>query len=263
MTSKLEPLTPYYAAAREETELRKQLIPSVELGPETYSLITFAGALAAEPDVAVIAEHKRRSPSEGDIRPDSTVEETVAWYSEGGASAVSILTQERHFGGRLPHIAYARDTTTLPILRKDFISDPYQLYEAKAYGAHAALLIVAGLTDLQLRDLQREADAIELETLIEVHNEDELQRALAIDPKVVGVNNRNLSTLTVDIATADQLLPQIPDGIVTVAESGYSVRDPDHIRRLRALGADAVLMGTALMRQENPAEALRSWLAVE
>ncbi len=257
-----ERLYPYYEAALLEAEQREQLHPKETLElPQTMT--TFIGAITAGEEVAVIGEHKRRSPSEGDIRPNSTVEWTVAQYSKGGATAVSILTQGEHFGGSIHDLAYARDATAMPLLRKDFIGNAYQLHEARAYGAHAALLIVGGLSDGQLKRLYDEAVSIELECLVEVHDQAELERALEIEPEMIGVNNRNLSTLKVDLETARNLIPLIPDGPAKVAESGYSVRDPEHIRELREIGADAVLMGTALMREPAPAEALAAWLATE
>lgn len=257
-----ERLAPYYEAAREEAFQRSEAFPihTLEL-PE--SLISFTAAIASSADVAVIAEHKRRSPSEGDIRPDSTVAWTVAQYGKGGATAVSVLTQGKHFGGRMQDIDETRATTSMPILRKDFIDSEYQLHEARSYGADAALLIVGGLSDVRLARLYREAGLIGLDCLVEVHDQEELERALEIEPKLIGVNNRNLSTLQVNLDTARDLIPLVPDGIATVAESGYSVRNPDHIRELRELGADAVLMGTALMREDDPAEALASWLATD
>lgn len=255
-------LEPYYEAARREAEEREQMYPRETLDlPQ--QMTTFIGAITAGEEVAVIAEHKRRSPSEGDIRPDSTVEWTVAQYAKGGATAVSILTQGEHFGGSIHDLAYAREASPMPVLRKDFISDAYQLHEARAYGAQAALLIVGGLSDVQLKRLHDEAYSIELECLVEVHDQQELERALEIEPEMIGVNNRNLSTLKVDLETARDLIPLIPDGPAKVAESGYSVRDPEHIRELREIGVDAVLMGTALMREPAPAEALSAWLATE
>ncbi|HVI60635.1 MAG TPA: indole-3-glycerol-phosphate synthase, partial [Candidatus Saccharimonadales bacterium] len=207
-----ERLEPYYAAATREARQREEQFPLDTLQlPE--SLVTFAGAIANSPGVSVIAEHKRRSPSEGDIRPDSTVQSTVAQYSKGGATALSILTQGEHFGGRIQDIGYARETSALPILRKDFINDEYQLYEAKSHGADAALLIVGGLSDVELRRLYREAGRIELDCLVEVHDNVELLRALNIEPDLIGVNNRNLSTLKVDLETTRSLAKVIPEGI--------------------------------------------------
>ncbi len=256
-----ERLAPYYEAARAETQEHRLATSIIELDTTTRPQTGFREALTADSDVAVIAEHKRCSPSEGDIRPDSTVEWTVSQYRKGGAAALSILTQGQHFGGSIGDIEAASNAVDLPILRKDFIDSAYQLHEAKAYGAAAALLIVAGLSDRRLHELSQEARMISLECLVEVHDKTELKRALKVSPAIIGVNNRNLSTLKTDIRTAEKLIPKIPDDITTVAESGYSVRDPEHIRRLRELGADAVLMGTALMRQDNPAEALVNWLA--
>lgn len=264
----MERLVPYYEAAHIEAAERAKDFPleSLDLSGPTRSL---ADALESNPDIAVIAEHKRRSPSEGQIRPRSQVDDVVSQYHRGGATAVSVLTQGAHFGGRINDLASASQAAPLPVLRKDFISNEYQLHEAKAYGADAALLIVGGLSDPALKRLHKEAATIDLECLVEVHDAEELARALRIDPRLVGVNNRNLSTLKVDLSTADELIPQIPDGIITVAESGYELRDEDgvfsyeHIRRLRRLGADAVLMGTALMREADPARALSTWLSTE
>jgi indole-3-glycerol phosphate synthase len=149
----------------------------------------------------------------------------------------------------------------LPILRKDFIDDEYQLYQAKAYGADAVLLIAGGLDDRQLRNLQREASDIGLDCLVEVHDEPELHRALETAPKLLGINNRDLTTLEVDRETTRRLSDLVPEGIPIVAESGYDVKQPGHIIELEKLGVQAVLMGTALMRSDDPAKDLAEWLA--
>ncbi len=157
-------------------------------------------------------------------------------------------------------LTVAAEASSLPILRKDFISDEYQLYQARAYGAAAALLIVGGLEQNRLRSLQEEASDIGLECLVEVHDGEELDRAMDLYPAILGINNRNLVTMAVDLGTTRELIEQVPKGIPVVAESGYSVRDPQHIAELRELSVNGVLIGTALMREKEPAEALAAWL---
>ena len=261
-----ESLAVYYDASLAEAREMMAIEPLAELErviAERPALsIGFTEALVANPDVAVIAEHKRKSPSEGEIvSPDHDVQTTAQAYEAGGATAMSILTQGKHFGGSLEDIYDASQVVDMPIIRKDFIRDPYQLYQAKAYGAKAALLIVDGLDDKQLRELQREAANIDLDCLVEVHDEQELNRALETEPKLLGINNRNLSTLHTDLATFRDLSELVPAGIPLVAESGYRVTEPSHIAELRRLGATAVLIGTDLMRADKPAEALSNWLA--
>jgi indole-3-glycerol phosphate synthase len=185
---------------------------------------------------------------------------TVEQYQQGGAVAISVLTLETGFGGKLEDLAEARSAVDLPLLRKDFISTPYQLHEAKARGADAALLIVAGLSDADLLCLHEEANDIGLDALVEVHDEQELSRALEVNPRLIGINNRNLRTMEIDLGTTRNLVEKVPDGITVVAESGYDVRNPEHMRELRTLGVGAVLIGTALMREENPAEVLSDWM---
>ncbi len=260
-------LQPYYEAARLEAELRQQVMPIGKLetiGDEIdASRPSLVEAIEAAPDIAVIAEYKRRSPgNRGGVWLDSTVAWTAEQYRLGGAAALSILTQNQHFGGDVSDISTALNTTQLPILRKDFISTEYQLYEARARGAAAVLLIVAGLKDEQLNKLYYEASTIGLECLVEVHSEEELERAWKLEPEIIGANNRNLSTLQVDLGTAQELLPMIPGYVKTVAESGYDVNNEDHIRQLREF-SDGALIGTALMNEFDPAEALASWLATD
>jgi indole-3-glycerol phosphate synthase len=262
-----EQLASYYDAARQEAEARQETVPISRLeaigdaiGASRPSL---AEAIETAPDIAVIAEYKRRSPSEGGVWRDSTVAWTVEQYRHGGASALSIVTQNQDFGGKISDISEAFSSCQLPILRKDFISTEYQLHEARARGAAAVLLIVAGLENEQLNKLYYEAGTIDLECLVEVHSEDELERALELEPEIIGVNNRNLSNpKDVDTRIAHELIPMVPDDIITVAESGWDVHDQEHIRELRKL-SDAVLMGTALMREFDPASALANWLATD
>lgn len=259
-----EKLAPYYEAALEESQqhLKTQSLSTLEdIIAEQDKTSHFRRAIIESPDVAVIAEHKRKSPSGGEIRPGSSVRWTVEQYQLGGAVALSVLTQETHFGGSVEDIFEARQSSLLPILRKDFISNEYQLYQAKAYGADAALLIVGGLEAEKLIDLQNEAADINLDCLVEVHDRSELETALESQAGLIGINNRNLSTLETDLRTVEDLIEEVPEDIPVVAESGYSVKNPDHIAELRALKVDAILMGTALMREENPAQALKNWLS--
>jgi indole-3-glycerol phosphate synthase len=201
-------------------------------------------------DIKIIAEVKRESPSRGPIRPDLVVEDLVRDYSDGGASALSVLTEPVYFGGIMADVTQARLVSGLPILRKDFIIDPYQLLETKAAGASAVLFIAAILDRARLRSLLEEADRLELEALVEVHDRKELATVLELDARVIGINNRNLSTLEVDLEITRRLAPLVPDSKVLVSESGYSQRE--QIRETEAYGVDAVLVGEALVRDENP-----------
>jgi indole-3-glycerol phosphate synthase len=215
----------------------------------------FAGALA-RPGVNVIAEFKRRSPSRGLLRSDLTVEAATRAYEAAGAAALSILTEQDYFGGSLEDLKAARNASrSLPVLRKDFVVDAYQVWEARAAGADAVLLIVAALDDRELRALLAETHAARLVALVEVHDRSELDRALGAEARLVGVNNRNLKTLEVSLETALDLAPRIPDEVVAVAESG--IRQGGDVRRLRDAGYDAFLVGEHLMAAPDPGTALR------
>ena len=215
-------------------------------------------AALRRPGLSLIAEHKRRSPSAGVIRADVTLEDVVAAYERGGAAALSVLTEEASFGGSPDDLRRARATSGLPILRKDFIVDPFQVDEAAAIGADAILLIVAALRDEELRELHVRASERGLSALVEVHDSRELDRALAAGASIVGVNNRDLRTLEVDSDRAFQLLPGVPEGVITVAESGFST--PEQLVALRDGGVDAVLVGEALMRAGDIEKATRALL---
>ncbi|HEY3021768.1 MAG TPA: indole-3-glycerol phosphate synthase TrpC, partial [Solirubrobacteraceae bacterium] len=214
----------------------------------------FSEALA-RPGVSIIAEYKRRSPSAGTIREGSSVTDVVCAYERGGAAALSILTEPRHFGGSLDDLREARATTFLPILRKDFIVDAYQLYESAAAGADAVLLIVAALEPRELARLYEEARAIDLDVLVEVHDEEELEVALEVDADNIGINNRDLSDFSVDLERTFDLLSDVPAGKTVVSESGIETRD--QVDELERVGVDAVLIGELLMRAPDPEEALR------
>jgi indole-3-glycerol phosphate synthase len=214
----------------------------------------FSEALIA-PGVSLIAEVKRASPSRGPILPGASVRQLVRAYEGAGAAACSILTEPQFFGGSLADLEEARAACTIPLLRKDFIVDEYQLVEARLAGADAVLLIVAALDGEELVDLLQFAHELGLDCLVEVHEEDEVQVAVEAGAEIVGVNNRNLKSLEVDPDTALRLLPDIPAGTVVVAESGIS--DPADVKRLGEAGVDAILVGEALMSAPDPAEAVR------
>jgi indole-3-glycerol phosphate synthase len=202
------------------------------------------------PGLSLIAEFKRRSPSVGDISASAAVADQVSAYERGGAAALSVLTDERHFGGSLEDLRAARETCDLPILRKDFIVDPYQLYEAAVNGADAVLLIVRALGDRELGAMYEEARGLDLDCLVEVHDAEELERALEMDADVIGINNRDLDDGSVDVSKTYELMPDVPAGKTVVAESGISVRA--ELEELERVGVDAVLIGGALMVAADP-----------
>jgi indole-3-glycerol phosphate synthase len=246
------------AGAREGVDTRRRELPQVDL--EARLAVRgedrpFNEALT-RPGLSLIAEFKRRSPSAGALARDGLgVASQVTAYEQGGAAALSVLTDEPHFGGSLADLRAARAACELPIIRKDFIVDPYQLYEAAVNGADAVLLIVAALGDEDLRSLHREARAIDLDVLVEVHDEDELGRALEAGAEVIGINNRNLEDMSVDVATTYELMPSVPAGKTVVAESGISSRG--ELSELERVGVDAVLIGGALMSDPDPEAKVR------
>ena len=215
----------------------------------------FAAALAG-PGLAVIAEVKRRSPSRGELAPELDPVAQAQAYATGGAAAVSVLTDEEFFGGSLADLTAVRTEVVLPVLRKDFVLDPGQIWESRAHGADAVLLIVAALSDPALVALLAEAAEAQLEALVEVHNEVELARALAVGAALVGVNNRDLSSFEVDLTVAQRLGPLLSGKAVMVAESG--ITGPDQAAAMAAAGYHAVLVGEALVKAEDPAELVAS-----
>ena len=208
---------------------------------------------------AIIAEIKRASPSEGAIKSGADPIEVARKYEEAGAACLSVLTDKQFFGGSLDDLVSARASVGLPVLRKDFTLDRYHLLQASAHGADAVLLIVAALTDAELSDLMTHAKALNLDVLVEVHDEAELDRALALDADLIGVNNRNLKTLEVSLETSLRLAKRLPPGVVAVSESG--IRTKDDIARLRDVGYRAFLIGTTLMKQGDPGKALAALLS--
>ena len=239
--------------ARQGVEARRGQLPQAELESRLSSRgedRPFREALA-RPGLSLIAEFKRRSPSMGAIvDADTGVAAQVGASERGGAAALSVLTDEPHFGGSLEDLRAARAACGMPILRKDFVVDRYQLYEAAVNGADAVLLIVRALDADLLALLYEEARAIDLDCLIEVHDAEELERALEIDPDAIGINNRDLDEQRVDIATTFELMPDVPAGITVVAESGISGRA--ELEELERVGVDAVLIGGALMTAPDP-----------
>lgn len=217
--------------------------------------LDFAAALR-RPGLSVIAEVKRASPSKGLIRADFDPVAIARAYESAGADAVSVLTEETYFQGAARYLTAIRAAVALPLLRKDFIFDPWQVYEARLLGADALLLIAALLPVPALRELRSLAEGLGMQCLVEAHNEAELQAALAAGAKIVGVNNRDLTTFAVDPGTAERLRPLVPEDIVFVAESG--VTGPADAKRMAAAGADAVLVGETLMRAPDTGAALRA-----
>jgi indole-3-glycerol phosphate synthase len=215
----------------------------------------FAPALQRA-DVAVIAEVKRRSPSKGWINPTMAAASQAAAYQVGGASAISVLTEPEHFGGSVDDLRSVRAAVSLPVLKKDFHVDTVQLVEAKAVGASAALLIVRALSPDQLVRMAETAARLELEYLVEVRDVEELERAVAISAKVIGVNSRNLETLAVDSAAAELLIRQVPASAIAVAESGVAGRAD--AERVAAAGADAILVGSAVSAAGDTSAAVRA-----
>lgn len=211
------------------------------------------------PGVRLIAEVKRSSPSKGALSPITDPAGLAAAYAEGGASAISVLTEERRFNGSLADLVAVRERVDIPILRKDFVVTDYQLLEARAHGADLVLLIVAALDDAQLKDLLQYASGLGLTALVEAHTAEEIARALTAGADVLGVNNRDLKTLQVDRSNFARLAADIPEGIIKVAESG--VRSPADVAEFAAAGADVALVGEALVTGTDPADAVRAMLA--
>ncbi len=242
------------ARTRDELEQRRATTPLAALERRAAQRAAadpprdFAAALR-RPGLSVIAEHKRRSPSAGLIREGLEIEEVVAAYQAGGAAALSVLTEEGGFGGTLDDLRRARAAAELPILRKDFVVDPYQVVESMAAGADAILLIVAALEPHELAALYGQARGLGLGVLVEVHDAAELAIAAELRPEVIGINNRDLTTLVVDTERTFELLDQVPAGTVTVSESGLRTRSD--LERVAAAGIDAVLVGEALMRSRT------------
>ncbi len=250
------------ARKRVEVEAARAALPERELAARAADAPApraFEAALSPRGGpVRVIAEVKRASPSAGAIRAALDAPAQARAYAAAGAAAISVLTDGPGFGGSLADLAAVRAAVDAPLLRKDFVLDRYQLLEARAHGADAALLIVAALDDGRLRGLLEACGALGLAALVEVHDEAEAERALAAGARVVGVNNRNLRTFAVDLAVSERILPTLPAGVKGVAESG--VRSAADARRLRTAGAANLLVGEALVRAADPGLLLREMM---
>ena len=249
-------------STRADVEQRRRKVPVAQLEQALERRgedRPFSEALIG-PGLSVIAEYKRRSPSGGLLREGDGVADVVSAYERAGAAALSVLTEHHHFAGSLEDLRQARAASTLPILRKDFVVDPYQVYESAAVGADALLLIVAALDARELERLYAEARALDLDVLVEVPAERELDQALDLDADVLGINNRNLADLHVDLETTLELLAHVPAGKTVVSESGYSTRD--QLDELDRVGVDAVLVGETLMRAQDVEAACRELTGV-
>jgi indole-3-glycerol phosphate synthase len=252
---------------RAELEDRKRSLPLQQLEAQAARTVSqtvaeypggrFHQALA-RPGIGVIAEFKRRSPSAGSLREGAELTAIVAAYERGGASALSVLTEGPNFDGSLADIGAARRACGLPILRKDFVVDPYQLYEAVVGGADAVLLIVAALEQEELAQLHDCALGLGLDVLVEVHDRDELARAERLGARLIGVNNRDLHDFSVDVGRTERLLAEMPAGATVVSESGIS--HPQQLEQLERAGVAAVLVGESLMRAPEPEQALAALL---
>ena len=250
-------------ATREHLERRKAQTPlaalEATLGPDRSGR-PFSEALIAE-GISLIAEMKRASPSRGPIRPEASVSGVVRAYEAGGARACSILTEPRWFGGDLSDLVEARGACGLPLLRKDFIIDRYQLVEARVAGADACLLIVAALPPDMLSRLIQDAWELDMDCLVEVHDREELEVAIDVGAEVIGINNRDLHSLEVNLETTFELLADVPAGTVVVAESG--ITSSGQVRDLEDSGVDAILVGEHLMRSSDPGVAIRDLVGTQ
>jgi indole-3-glycerol phosphate synthase len=234
------------ALLHEEGELRKRVLDA----PPPRDLLR---ALRGGGEVRVMAEVKRRSPGAGLIRPDLDPVELAGMYAAAGAAAISVLTDGEYFGGSLADLESVREAVSVPVLRKEFILHPVQLLQARAAGADGTLLIARILDDQKLRALQKDARELGLTPLVEVHDGEELERALAAEATLIGINNRNLQTFTTSLEVTLELIPRIPSEVTVVSESG--IRTPEEVDRLGAAGVHGVLVGEAFLRAPHPGAA--------
>jgi indole-3-glycerol phosphate synthase len=251
------------AATRRIVEVREARESRSEL-EKRAALVTpragrFQAALARVDRVNIIAECKRRSPSRGVLCPSYDAPAIAQAYVEAGAAAISVLTEPTFFDGSLEHLQSVRSVVDIPVLRKDFVVSEYQLLESRAAGADAVLLIVAALRPVELKVLHDHAVRLDLDVLVEVHDAIELEIALSVGARIIGVNNRNLRTLDVNAATSEALIEKIPPSVVSVSESG--LKNVDDIKRLRQMGYRAFLIGERFMTQPHPGVELRTLLA--
>lgn len=244
------------AKAKRSIESLRSDISSRENPPRGFGFALKEAAAAGR--YALIAEIKKASPSAGLIRPDFDPVALAFAYQNAGATCLSILTERQHFQGDPAHLKAVRSAVPLPILRKDFMLDPWQVYESRLIGADCILLIMAALSDNQARELEQVARSIDLDVLVEVHDREELDRALLLETSLIGINNRNLKTLVTDLKTTEELAPLVPPDRFLIAESG--IRSNGDLQRLSAIGPQGFLVGESLMRQPDVYEATRTLL---
>jgi indole-3-glycerol phosphate synthase len=254
------------AGVREDMEARQRLVPVAELkeraaaaAPARDAWTALAGDRAERNQLKVIAEIKRRSPSKGDLASIADPASLAVQYADGGAAAISVLTEQRRFNGSLADFDTVRAAVDIPLLRKDFMIDEYQIWEARAHGADLILLIVASLSDAQLREFSALSRELGMNVLVETHTAEEIERAVAAEARIIGVNVRNLKTLDVDRSVFAALAGGIPSGAIVIAESG--VRGVEDVRHYAANGANAVLVGEALVRNATPRERIAEFMA--
>ena len=249
------------ARKRKEVALQRERVPTAALEGRLATapaVRDFFAAVSAAGPIRLIAEFKRKSPSAGEIRPGATVEEVVRGYAAAGAAALSVLTDGWDFGGSLVDLESARIAVPLPVLRKEFVVDRYQVLEARAHGADAVLLIAECLDDCHLRSLYREILDLGMTPLVELHDAENLPRVLDLGATLVGVNNRNLRTMTTDLDHSLRLRDRVPADVVLVAESG--IRTRADVERLEAAGIGAMLVGESLLKQPDPGKAAATLL---
>lgn len=248
------------ASKKREVALKKSIIPikqleqSVLFERKTYSLVQHLSNSSS----GIIAEHKRRSPSKAVINQSKSVEEIVKSYENGGASGISILTDNQYFGGSLDDLILARASTNLPLLRKDFMVDEFQIIEAKAYGADVILLIAAVLTRKEIKQFSAMAQSLNLEVLLEIHNLEELEKSVMPSLDIIGVNNRNLKTFEVKLNYSKQLAQHIPPEFIKISESGMNTAEA--ILELKEHGFQGFLMGEFFMKSENPEVEMKEFI---
>ncbi|MFA6456584.1 MAG: indole-3-glycerol phosphate synthase TrpC [Bacteroidota bacterium] len=256
-------LTEILEYKKHEVEQHKTSVPFDQLIEQAWqcsAVLDFAQALKNEEGIACIAEIKKASPSKGVITKDFIPTKIAREYKEGGASAISVLTDEKFFQGKSDFVAAAKSASFLPILRKDFIVDEYQIYESRVMGADAILLIVAALNDVQLRSFLATADDLSLSVLVECHSKEEIERALNAGATIIGINNRDLQSFSVNVDLSLMLKNFIPNSCTTVSESG--IKNYNTVERLAQAGFDAVLVGEHLMAQPDRRKALEDLLRI-